>query len=160
MKTLELTLNGKTFTLGNIPPSSTSALPEVCGTDFADNPLNRGGSVSALTQYRIGVAQGGGGRVVKSEGNIFTFTLERSVVELMPGNVSALCASGYYECGTGRPGALVWQEGGWATPPECWWWDRMQELWLEEGCLAYSLNSTTVRCECTHLTDFGLGVMR
>ena len=40
--------------------------------------------------------------------------------------------------------------------PSCRYWDVATDEWSTEGCnLTYSDN-TTARCECSHLTNFGV----
>ena len=41
--------------------------------------------------------------------------------------------------------------------PSCLWWDTTEEQWSGDGCSLASYTSTSVTCDCSHLTDFSIG---
>uniref|UniRef100_A0A7S2CQ39 PKD/REJ-like domain-containing protein n=2 Tax=Florenciella parvula TaxID=236787 RepID=A0A7S2CQ39_9STRA len=41
--------------------------------------------------------------------------------------------------------------------PSCLWWDGTADSWSGDGCSLASYTSTSVTCECSHLTDFSIG---
>eukprot|EP00756_Hemistasia_phaeocysticola_P028337 Hpha_TRINITY_DN16170_c0_g4::TRINITY_DN16170_c0_g4_i1::g.8673::m.8673 len=133
---------------------------QLCATLWDGNPLDIGyGSSSRMSQYRWGINTPGGGKVVKTFGNLFKFAMNRTKYNLV-GDADVKCANGTYTCGTTDPGALVWSPDGrgWAEPAECQWWDFKAEGWSPDGCTYLGTNSTGfIQCECTHLTDFALG---
>jgi len=38
----------------------------------------------------------------------------------------------------------------------CTWWNKIDRVWSSNGCVTVPINSTTVHCKCTHLTDFAV----
>jgi hypothetical protein len=42
----------------------------------------------------------------------------------------------------------------------CYYWNKIQLKWKEDGCFSDYVNKTYISCKCTHLTDFGAKINR